>query len=733
MRSEWIKKAAAALLAALLLELIPCQFSFWTTVTKKTEDLTARVEILAGYTAIEELDQDVANDAAAADSGEDVADSAATAAGDQTTEGGSALYLLDGSYLDDAGYLHVPDGSLTLRVKNYKGSLQRIFLNLDFLYNQPVLAEVFARDEGNCYPYSLGDGRILLQSVPENRYLKVYPYGKVSDFYIRIQTADASGNAAAGSYGELVVKYHGLSANGTIPFHFRAGRFVVLWAAVFGMLLLKKDSRLHQISFDAQDARGRQKRFVVVLGFTAILLAGAFFFVRINPACRQNLAVHHAQYQELAEALSEGKVSVGDAEEALLAMKNPYDTIALQAAGIGYRADYAYHNGKYYVYFGIVPVLLLYLPYYLLTGGALQNYVAVFVFFAGFIIAAAGFVYELMKRYFKEQPFYLWAVGIGMLVGSYSMFYLLIRPDLYHVPIVASAMFATGGLWLYLAGLNRPKKAVGLYAFGSFCMALTAGCRPQFILFAALAVVLFWERVFVKRELFSKKGWRQTAALVVPYVLIAAGLMAYNALRFGSPFDFGASYSMTSNDMTHRGTNLERILYGIWYFLFEPMQLEGKFPYLQSASIATDYLGKLVTESWFGGIFACSMLTWGIFLLGRLKKNGVLSKELTWFCCVSLAAALVIGCVDANGAGILIRYGCDVSFGIFLAAVVAVLGAAKAARQKKVYGLYVAWLKAAIFFQAAVLFLILVNKDGSINLQTGNPALYETIRAALRF
>lgn len=467
---------------------------------------------------------------------------------------GSALYLLDGSYLDDAGYLHVPDGSLTLRVKNYKGSLQRIFLNLDFLYNQPVLAEVFARDEGNSYPYSLGDGRILLQAVPENRYLKVYPYGKVSDFYIRIQTADASGNAAAGSYGELVVKYHGLSANGTIPFRFRAGRFVVLWAAVFGMLLLKKDSKLHQISFDAQDTRGRQKRFVVVLGFTAILLAGAFFFVRINPACRQNLAVHHAQYQELAEALSEGKVSVGDAEEALLAMKNPYDTIALQAAGIGYRADYAYHNGKYYVYFGIVPVLLLYLPYYLLTGGALQNYVAVFVFFAGFIIAAAGFVYELMKRYFKEQPFYLWAVGTGMLVGSYSMFYLLIRPDLYHVPIAASTMFATGGLWLYLAGLNRPKKAVGLYAFGSFCMALTAGCRPQFILFAALAVVLFWERVFVKRELFSKKGWRQTAALVVPYVLIAAGLMAYNALRFGSPFDFGASYSMTSNDMTHRGT-----------------------------------------------------------------------------------------------------------------------------------------------------------------------------------
>lgn len=63
---------------------------------------------------------------------------------------------------------------------------------------------------------------------------------QVSDFYIRIQTGGRLMNAAAGSYGELVVKYQGLTVNGTIPFHFRAGRFVVLWAAVFGMLFAEK-------------------------------------------------------------------------------------------------------------------------------------------------------------------------------------------------------------------------------------------------------------------------------------------------------------------------------------------------------------------------------------------------------------------------------------------------------------------------------------------------------------
>ena len=71
-------------------------------------------------------------------------------------------------------------------------------------------------------------------------------------------------------------------------------------------------------------------------------------------------------------------------------MKNPYDTIALQAAGIGYRADFMPITMGNIMYFGIVPVLLLYLPYYLLTGGALQNYVAIIVFFAGLSLRRLG-------------------------------------------------------------------------------------------------------------------------------------------------------------------------------------------------------------------------------------------------------------------------------------------------------------------------------------------------------
>ena len=166
-----------------------------------------------------------------------------------------------------------------------------------------------------------------------------------------------------------------------------------------------------------------------------------------------------------------------------------------------------------------------------------------------------------------------------MLTGSYSVFYLLIRPDLYHVPIAASYFFAAAGLWLYLAGQNRKKEQraqrTALYAAGSLCMALTAGCRAQFVLFAALVPVIFWKEICgmlpqkMRAKALQKAGGKalqkadgealqkmragagkaeegivgfgagELAALILPYVLVAAGLMYYNAARFGSPFDSG--------------------------------------------------------------------------------------------------------------------------------------------------------------------------------------------------
>ncbi len=119
----------------------------------------------------------------------------------------------------------------------------------------------------------------------------------------------------------------------------------------------------------------------------------------------------------------------------------------------------------------------------------------------------------------------------------------------------------------------------------------------------------------------------------------------------------------------------------------------------------------MVTESSFGGVLACSLFFVPMLFWGRYVKSGAMKKELVWFSGVCIGLAVLIGAVDANGAGILIRYSCDVSFGLFLAAVPVFLSAAAYVREKGGYSIFLVWLKGAVLFQVGFLFLILVNGD----------------------
>ena len=67
----------------------------------------------------------------------------------------------------------------------------------------------------------------------------------------------------------------------------------------------------------------------------------------------------YQQYGALAHSLLNGRLDLEeDPPPELAAMENPYDATARDALNIqGGRWDHAYYNGRYYVYFGIVPCL----------------------------------------------------------------------------------------------------------------------------------------------------------------------------------------------------------------------------------------------------------------------------------------------------------------------------------------------------------------------------------------
>ena len=137
--------------------------------------------------------------------------------------------------------------------------------------------------------------------------------------------------------------------------------------------------------------------------------------------------------------------------------------------------------------------------------------------------------------------------------------------------------------------------------------------------------------------------------------------MYYNYVRFGSPFDFGANYNLTTNDMTVRGFKFSRIPLGIVMYLFNPVNFKNIFPFIEQTKLYTNYLGLTIYEPMTGGLFFTTLIFGVCLFLPKFKKqiNNQLLYKTLW---LMLFSALIIIIADTQMAGILGRYLCDFSW-----------------------------------------------------------------------
>ena len=504
----------------------------------------------------------------------------------------------------------------------------------------------------------------VFDGVEETKYLHLASNGESKDLKFTIAT----------DYGETFT-VNSIKINVSQPFSFKWIRLLAVIAVFFLAYILRPKSKLWSYSF-TDSTRQRLVVFAVVLVEVVLLIVISFF----NPMFQGNPSSHTAQYQQLAESFIDGKLYLDKVPPDYLAeMENPYDyserVEQKNQHGESYYWDAAYYNGRYYVYFGVVPVLLTYLPYRLITGTSMPNVFAIRLFAAFFVAGSFLLISELIKKYFKSKkiPFLAYIILCLIFVNASGGVFIAKRPDFYSVPILSGLAFTVFGLYFWLLSMKKEGKVnAGFAALGSLCLALVAGCRPQLLVVSAFAFLFFWNSVFKDRSLFSKKSLFSTFAICLPYVLVAAGIMWYNYARFGSPFDFGANYNLTTNDMTGRGYRVERVGLSLFTYFLQPPNLTVAFPFLKGVDIDTNYLGITITEPMFGGIFAVIPLLWCLVLVPKLarkmKKGHILA-----LCLLPLGLSVFLGAFDAQGAGLLQRYVSDFAFLSVLAAIVVML------------------------------------------------------------
>lgn len=423
--------------------------------------------------------------------------------------------------------------------------------------------------------------------------------------------------------------------------------------------------------------------FLETLLFVTIYLA--VFQLNHNPAVFEGVSTnpwkhyyHNDQYALVADALIHGKLSLDlPVPQELIDLDNPYDPqsrIEIASEDVPVYWDTAYYHGKYYSYFGVVPAVLLFIPYQMLTGQHLKTTLAVMILGSLAILASSLLIRRLGKRYFENT-----ATTLSLSLCLFIMFtgcnfvYLGFVARTYSVPILTSICLTMLGLWFWLGSApwdtesaRQTDRGLSLWrlAAGSTCMALNLGTRPQFILASLLAFTIFKTELFKTRTLFSRKGIAATIAAIAPYLIVFTPLLIYNYARFGSPLDFGSNYNLTGFDMTDYRQSKKLTLALMFTYLFQLWQPSSEFPFFSTTTNEYPALGWAPNEPFFGGFFFLMPLMFTVFLFPIVRKN-LRRHGLLGFTILCGMLAVLVLFVDTRVAGITQRYFGD--FGPYIA------------------------------------------------------------------
>lgn len=308
----------------------------------------------------------------------------------------------------------------------------------------------------------------------------------------------------------------------------------------------------------------------------------------VNPSMIGIRASHKDQYEHLAESFVEGHIDLqyGYWDPKLFQLENPYDYDERIGEGVFCQWDHAFYDNHYYMYFGVVPVLVLFLPFRMIFGVRFLTFLGTAVFTSLFIIGVFE-LFRLMKRHiFTEMPEktrLLMAAAVSLAATWYAMD----CPTIYCVAITSALCMEIWSMYFYVKavwGSKQEAAAMKAAFFGALFGALAFGCRPTIALANLLAIPMFI--VFLRKNRMSLRFWRRMLFVVSSYLVIGIGLMYYNYIRFGSPFEFGQAYQLTITDQTAYGNMADNISWAVIFSSLKENYFDWKglcwnFPYFQ--------------------------------------------------------------------------------------------------------------------------------------------------------
>lgn len=312
-------------------------------------------------------------------------------------------------------------------------------------------------------------------------------------------------------------------------------------------------------------------------------------------------------YIQMLAAYTSGQLSIPyPADPRLEQVTNVYDNSELFAKQIPFLWDHAYRDGKYYLYFGVAPLLTIYYPIYLLTGEAPCSALAVFIAtvyaLLGLYFGVTRVIRTLLRQVnplllglslitmalasgiymmqgmmvFYILPYFLGFASIGLAMGTATKLYSLMRLD----HLVAKTEQGVGSIRARLFKYCRILSYAELIILGLAIVGMVTS-RPLNLMYQLLFLApVLW--LYLRSDSAHRTKFQAALCTGIPVLIGAILVMWYNHARFGSIFEFGIFDMLTLVDVHyHRTTlNFELFFSVLYHYFFENFNLIANFPYV---------------------------------------------------------------------------------------------------------------------------------------------------------
>lgn len=456
---------------------------------------------------------------------------------------------------------------------------KNLYLDIEGIGKEAIKLELDYTDDAN-KNYNKYESRRepityeIIKNIEKSKYIDCNHLGKTGNIKLKIDSNTG-------------YKINEIAINKRVEPYINIIRLIL----VFGILIFLNYYLKSKTLKEWIDKNEKKCFWIIVIIFCSIL---SILYLNYSELSVRYIDHYTTTYQE---ALMNGKLELELKNISFEEVENIYDYSQRQSYQVPW--DVSYYNEKFYMYFGVLPTLIMGLFH-------LKTHQTAMIFSIISAIFFALLIKKIIEHYTPKCSPKLKLLMIVFALFNSRLLLLIPRTRYYELIIICGFCFSVIGLYFYL--LFKENKKIRYLFLGSLGLCLAVTCRSGMLLISLIGLLLIIKDLNNKNFIYY----------FTPYIIIGSILMYMNYIRFGNIFDFGIKYQLTVIDHHYLKLDINNIINGIYTYLFKMPNFIPEFPYITNNISMINYNGFYFNTSTGNGLLPMSML--GLVLPFVYKK-----------------------------------------------------------------------------------------------------------------